>query len=140
MAMCLLHALGRPDMSNDKVLSLEESSKANEEIQNLRLENIQYYFGKWCNFSEPFDIGNTTFSALHIIDITKLNPVASFNQTEKVTKRSESNGCLMRITPIAVWAQKLSPEDLFEAVKYQTMFTHSNERAIMACYLYCFAI
>jgi len=46
----------------------------------------------------------------------------------------------MRITPFAVWCQNLSPDDLYEAVKYQTMFTHSNERAIMSCYLYCFAI
>ncbi len=47
----------------------------------------------------------------------------------------------MRITPLAVWAHKLNDNnDLYNAVRYQTMFTHSNEIAIMACYLYCFAI
>jgi ADP-ribosylglycohydrolase len=46
----------------------------------------------------------------------------------------------MRITPMAVWAHKLNRDDLLEAVRLQTMFTHSKHQAIMACYLYCFAI
>ena len=46
----------------------------------------------------------------------------------------------MRLTPFAVWAHKLPKEDLFTAVKLQTMMTHSNEIAIEASYLYCYAI
>ena len=56
------------------------------------------------------------------------------------TKESESNGCLMRLTPFAVWAYRLEKEDLFDAVKLQTMMTHSNEIAIEASQLYCYAI
>jgi ADP-ribosylglycohydrolase len=48
------------------------------------------------------------------------------------TKESESNGCLMRLTPFAVWAYQLEKVDLFDAVKLQTMMTHSNEIAIEA--------
>jgi ADP-ribosylglycohydrolase len=54
--------------------------------------------------------------------------------------KSESNGCLMRITPQAVWGYKLTPNELYEAVKLQTLFTHSNPVAISASYLYCYAI
>ena len=46
----------------------------------------------------------------------------------------------MRVTPLAVWGHKLSKDDLYQAVKYQTMFSHSNEMAILATYVYCFAI
>jgi ADP-ribosylglycohydrolase len=46
----------------------------------------------------------------------------------------------MRLTPFAVWAHKLPKEELKIAVKLQTMMTHSNEIAIEASYLYCYAI
>ena len=46
----------------------------------------------------------------------------------------------MRLTPFAVWGHKLPKEELFIAVKLQTMMTHSNEIAIEASYLYCYAI
>ena len=69
-----------------------------------------------------------------------INPTDSFKQCEENTKNSESNGCLMRLTPFAVWAHRLSKEDLFKAVKLQTKMTHSNDIPIEACYLYCYAI
>ena len=46
----------------------------------------------------------------------------------------------MRLTPFAVWAYKLPKEELFIAVKLQTMMTHSNDVAIEASFLYCYAI
>jgi ADP-ribosylglycohydrolase len=46
----------------------------------------------------------------------------------------------MRATPLAVWGYQLNKEDLELAVRLQTLFTHSNELAIGATYLYCLAI
>jgi len=46
----------------------------------------------------------------------------------------------MRITPLAVWAHKLPKDQLEQAVKLQTNFTHSQPLTIAACYLYCLAI
>jgi len=46
----------------------------------------------------------------------------------------------MRITPLSVYCSLLNKEDMYQAVRFQTMFTHSNENAIGACYLYTFAI
>jgi ADP-ribosylglycohydrolase len=46
----------------------------------------------------------------------------------------------MRITPLAVWGRNLSPKELYQAVRLQTMFTHSHDQAIYASYLYCLAI
>ena len=46
----------------------------------------------------------------------------------------------MRITPLAVWGHKLTRDELYELIKLQTAITHSNQIAIDASYLYCFAI
>ncbi len=51
------------------------------------------------------------------IDIKKPNPTNSFKTCEVENKSSESNGCLMRLTPFAVWARNLNKEELFIAVK-----------------------
>ena len=53
---------------------------------------------------------------------------------------SESNGSLMRLTPMAVWGHKLSEAELKEAVRLEVKFTHSSEIVIEACFLYCLAI
>ena len=47
---------------------------------------------------------------------------------------------MMRLAPFAAWIHNLPKKDLYIAVKLQTMLTHSNEIAIEASYLYCYAI
>lgn len=47
---------------------------------------------------------------------------------------------MMRLTSLAVWAHKLSPDELYEAVKLQTSLTHPHEVPITTSYLYCYAI
>ncbi len=84
MAMCLVNAL------------------TEEGVETLNLDLIQKYFGKWY-YSGPFDIGNTTRKALQVIDPKKLNPTISYKNTLKNTSSSQSNGCLMRITPLALY-------------------------------------
>lgn len=46
----------------------------------------------------------------------------------------------MRISALAVWGSKLPKDELYEAVKLVTCLTHSNQIAIDASYLYCYAI
>jgi len=82
----------------------------------------------------------TTRTALKAIDLNRLNPSDSFKSSYDHTRSSESNGCLMRITPLAVWGHRLPKDQLYQAVKLQTSLTHSNQIAIDASYLYCFAI
>jgi ADP-ribosylglycohydrolase len=40
-----------------------------------------------------------------------------FKRVDERNRYSESNGCLMRITPLAVWCRNLPRDELFEAVK-----------------------
>ena len=121
MAMCLVNALTDGDV---KVMSL-----------NI----IQIYFAMWYQ-SAPFDIGNTTKTALKVIDIHNSDPTISFKNTFKNTIESKSNGCLMRITPLALYCSLMNKDDMYMAIALQTMFTHPMKLAIEACYLYCYAI
>jgi len=52
-----------------------------------------------------------------------------------------SNGALMRITPLAVWASGLTEaKDLKDAVVADTEFTHPNPLAQEAIFIYCASI
>jgi len=52
----------------------------------------------------------------------------------------ESNLCMLRMVPLAIWAHKLDQASLHAAVKLVVMLTHSHELVIESCYLYCFAL
>ena len=91
MGMCILHGLADHECS----ISPSESPSV------LNLDGITHYFGKWA--IHAFDIGYTTRRALnpiHNFDLKKHHfTPAVFKQVERHNKQSESNGCLMRITP-----------------------------------------
>jgi hypothetical protein len=46
----------------------------------------------------------------------------------------------MYITPLAVWAHKLSKDELFYAVALLTRLFTSNDEAIEVVYLYCYCL
>jgi len=106
MAMCILHGLSHE--SSEEIVRARTINKSADEYE-LNLDRICLFFKKWLN-SGPFDVGMTTRTALKAIDINHLNPSNSFYNSYQHTRASESNGCLMRITPLAVWGHKL-PKD-----------------------------
>jgi ADP-ribosylglycohydrolase len=63
-----------------------------------------------------------------------------YQDTIEVRNSSETNECLLRMAPIALWGQNLDPDSLFALVKLVVMMTHSHELVVESCYLYCFAI
>ncbi len=83
----------------------------------LDLDRIQWYFRNWMK-SNPFDMGMTICSALNILEsLQKPDPDKSFENTKKKTGASQSNGCLMRITPLSVFCSKLDVIDMYQAVR-----------------------
>ena len=110
--MCIMHGLNHEKSEEiataTKVLVMETST--------LNLDRICLFFKKWLN-TDPFDVGMTTRTALKAIDINRLNPSDIFKNSFLNTRSSESNGCLMRITPLAVWGHQLPKQKLFQAVK-----------------------
>jgi ADP-ribosylglycohydrolase len=69
-----------------------------------------------------------------------LDVKAVWARAKTYNEGSESNGGLMRITPLAVWCHNLSEEELKRAVENEDSLTHSNKNAQAASYLYCLCI
>ena len=65
---------------------------------------------------------------------TCLNSINGFNS------ESQSNGCLMRTTPLAVFCHKLKDEQIYELTKKDVNLTHTHEIAILATTCYNIAI
>jgi len=120
LTMCLLHALCE---GKGKIVS----------------KQIARFYAKWIK-SRPFDIGNTWRAALFKADIK--NPNAKvIKKAAMKSDHSQSNGSLMRITPMAVFWHKfyhegVEEEDkelkekykqfIFEAAIEDGSFTHWN--------------
>jgi ADP-ribosyl-[dinitrogen reductase] hydrolase len=64
-----------------------------------------------------------------------------YEHVRNVNSSSETNDCLIRLVPLAIWGSRLaSDDDLYEAVRLYCGITHFHELVLESCYLYCFAI
>jgi ADP-ribosylglycohydrolase len=64
-----------------------------------------------------------------------------YQNVRKINENSETNECLSRLAPFAIWSSRLaSDNDLFEAVRLYCGITHVHENILECCYLYCYAI
>jgi len=99
---------------------------------------IAIEYNNWAN-SSPFDIGNTTRSAMGVID--KNNPAISmYTNADKHCMSSKANGSLMRSTPLAIWGHKLNVNELAYICERDTKLSHPNEDCVHAVTAYIIAI
>lgn len=100
------------------------------------------YYGYWLWYG-PFDIGQTTRNGLGPLKNCRDNPIPAL--AHEAAKKgagatSLSNGSLMRITPLAVWAQNLSINDLETCVEADVSMMHSQKPMWHIVTSYCIAI
>ena len=136
--------LGRGQITDDGELSLCLGHGLSEGNGILDLNKIGAQYRRWYE-SYPFDMGITTRNALSTSLLPKLLkdgiPIAKIIRKQaQRSKDSQSNGSLMRITPLCVWASKLSKEELITAVTEETQLTHSNQTAIATSIAYVYTI
>ena len=105
----------------------------------LNLALIASYYGRWFN-DEPFDIGTTTTNGLKGINVDNPKAADAVKSARCNNGTSLSNGSLMKCTPIAVWCQNLSSEQVSRAVEADTEMIHSNVRVSRNIAGYCLAI
>ena len=121
MALCLMHALAGQE--------------------RFSVERVAQQYLRWYQ-SLPFDIGVTTRIGL----AGGLNHPAGrihtgmWNEAERNSQRSKSNGGLMRIAPLGVWGWRLSEEDLVDAACQDNRLTQPNPACQHSSALYCLAI
>jgi ADP-ribosyl-[dinitrogen reductase] hydrolase len=95
-----------------------------------RLVSLLHYF---------LDVGRTISNALREADEEKKEP-KKLRDKAKVLN-SESNGSLMRITPLAVFLSKVeNKKDFAQLVKAEVSLTHSSEIVKEAAVCYCIAV
>lgn len=115
MEICLLQGL--IDSKNVKYFPIEE----------IAAKYIEWYS------SEPFDIGNTTRSAL--LDAKNADDMA--NNAFEYNQDSESNGSLMRCIPIAIFCIGKSTETILEVASVDASLTHYSEVVQLITGIYC---
>ena len=106
----------------------------------LVLDNIANYYYQWM-VSPPFDIGYTTRYALSAS--TQGAKPTWKRISQKASKHNESslsNGSLMRSTPMVVYTSLLEPSEARKCIDDEVAFTHPNQTAKDALYLYAIAI
>jgi len=122
-------------------------------------DEVARYYGKWKN-SRPFDCGITIGNALSVADPKAPDPLDIKEEARGYNQKSQSNGSLMRSTPLAVFCHNMKIPDtkdsvtpsfnsedwqghrdcVFEAVKLDTTFTHPNETVHYVGGLYIYMI
>ena len=113
MAMCLLWGLVSANFT-----------KQPGAIMNMDDNVISSLYAAWVK-SGPYDIGNTTFSALSPLMFSK-DKKAIVAKTSAIQEcpMSMSNGCLMRATPLAIWCSNLNSSNVHKVVKSDVEMTH----------------
>ena len=93
--------------------------------------------------SRPFDIGNNARTTIGMMDrVKEQKSLAAFAlQNGAKSTKSMSNGSLMRIAPLAVWASNVTEiDDLKKIISLDVSFTHSNQLVHDAVLIYSAAI
>jgi ADP-ribosylglycohydrolase len=77
--------------------------------------------------SKPFDVGNTIGTALRAMSLAGRTGTSRVAAAEAAASHaSESNGALMRQSPLAIWGHALDPHALAAAVRADTRLTHPS--------------
>jgi len=85
----------------------------------------------WTPFGIVFDIGISTNNAILKFKNSR-DPIKSGNSDEK----SNGNGSLMRILPLAFSIHDESIKNRFEIIKDVSSITHAHIRSVLACFIY----
>ncbi len=120
--------------SDDSSLTfcLAESLCSDYSIRGLAGKFIDWYDGNyWTAHGEVFDIGIATSQAMWRLS----NMKNRFFSDEK-DERSNGNGSLMRILPLALHIQGTPIEKRYQCAKEVSSITHAHIRSVLACFIY----
>lgn len=111
-------------------------------IQNngISLEDIMEKFVQWLSMSKytatdkVFDIGNTTYKALHKYETNRDIKTCGSNE-----EWENGNGSLMRMLPIALYLyyNNFSAEKEVDIINSVSALTHAHEISVLGCNIYC---
>ncbi len=128
---------GQPTDDSELALALARTLAATGDYD---AEAVATAYGRWYA-SRPFDIGTTTRQAL--APASRAPASRSMGGKAEAARRaadrnSQSNGSLMRVSPIGIWA--VTPEEAAAAAMEDSDLTHPNPACAIACGAYAAAI
>ncbi len=133
------HKVAPAQITDDGELTLSLMNGLIKGAGQLNLKEVVRQYGNWIQ-SKPFDIGSTIRNSFFKCD--PLNPQPDrVIEAAKKTDSSESNGSLMRISSMAVWAHRLEDmNDFIIAIKLEVSLSHANQTIQEVGVIYCLAI
>ena len=123
---------GQPTDDSELALALARSMAASGHYD---AEAVVTAYGRWYE-SKPFDIGITTRQALAPASRAPQDKAQAARRP--ADRNSQSNGSLMRVSPIGIWA--ITPEEAAAAAMADSALTHPNPVCATACGAYAAAI
>lgn len=102
------------------------------QLEDIGEKFINWYQDSlWTPYDNVFDIGNATAEA-----INKLINGSDVRNSGNKHERSNGNGSLMRILPLAFFYFKNENVDIMNIVKEVSCITHAHIRSVISCQLY----
>lgn len=92
---------------------------------------LWYDYGFWAAHNEVFDVGIATAQAIQ--RLKNGTPALLAGNTEE---KSNGNGSLMRILPLAFYIQQHDMKTRFQYVSDVSAITHRHIRSVLACFIY----
>jgi len=133
------HRLGPGQVTDDSEMGLSLFRGLLAGNSAINLNQIATWYGKWFD-SHPFDVGSTIRKSVGKAVHMTQHQAEMMRRGANGAGESQSNGCLMRIAPLAVFVRRLAREEAALAVREEVGLTHVNATVQWACVLYCLAI
>jgi ADP-ribosylglycohydrolase len=133
-----VHHLGRGQITDDGELTCALLRGLLAGGGPLNLNKLARHYGSWIE-SRPFDLGGTLRKSMPKASVA-IHTAEMCRRGAKTAGNSQSNGCLMKISPLAVYCRNLGPQDVTSAVLEEVSLTHPNATVQWACVLYVLTI
>ena len=104
-------------------------------------EKVASAYRFWYHDSNPFDVGSTTAQARKSVrEADVQNGCAAQVMKANASHQSQANGSLMRISPLALYAYRMTPDELWALALTESSLTHPNAVCAQCCALFCSSI
>ena len=123
--------LGKGQLTDDSELSI---ASAYALANGFDINRLAAEYHDWFN-SDPFDIGNTCRNAFCHTNADTMKESSLLRNM-----KSESNGALMKIMPLAIYTSNKQDSELIRLVTLDTQLSHPNKVTISCNIVYALAI
>lgn len=115
---------GQPTDDSELALALARAIVAKDKYGE---EEAAAAYAQWYD-SRPFDIGNTTRSALRPASLALHGGKSAASAAQvHASRSSQANGALMRVSPLAIFGAALQPYEIAHLARTDAGLTHPHE-------------